>query len=91
MVSTNPYLADWIFNIGDGNGTWPIDDGHLVVVSRPGLIQARCTCGWSGPNRTNDSHAVALVRDDTQWHCHHSYGICPEWERCATCNPTEVP
>ena len=42
--------------------------GHYVGVVKPGNVQALCTCGWHGPDRTGDAHAAGLVIDDVHWH-----------------------
>lgn len=59
--------------------------GHVVIVATPGHVQARCTCGWHGPDRTGDPHAVGLVLDDTAWHCHEVGGDCPQAPGCVAC------
>jgi hypothetical protein len=85
-VSLPPSHDEWLALIPIGG--YPVHDleigGHLIVVSQPGLIQAQCRCGWSGPDRTDDHHAEELVIDDTSWHCHEIGTECPDW-RCLTC------
>lgn len=87
MVSLPPSRQEWLALIPIGGyPVWdPVHEGHLIVISQPGLIQAQCRCGWNGPDRTGDEHAVALVRDDVAWHCHHEGATCPDWQRCLTC------
>lgn len=78
-MSLPPSHQEWLrlVEVG-GYPTWdPVHGGHLIVVSQPGLIQARCRCEWAGPDRTGDPHAVGLVLDDTAWHCHHAGTQCP--------------
>lgn len=48
--------------------TYDLRPGHHMVVAEPGRIQARCTCGWNGPERTDDHPAALLVIDDADWH-----------------------
>lgn len=46
----------------------PTGDGPIVAVDQH-ATQARCHgCGWSGPDRSGDPHAAALVVDDVDWH-----------------------
>ena len=70
--------------------------GHLIVVAEPGRVQARCACGWTGPDRTGDDHVIGLVLDDVAWHCHELGMRCPEHRpdqaaECLTCARREQP
>lgn len=61
--------AEWIRLVAAGRyATFDMRAGHHVKVAEPGLIQARCTCGWVGPDRTHDEPAALLVIDDVDWH-----------------------
>ena len=68
----------------------PLDvgPGHTILVVHHGTIQAACTCGWRGPDRTGDPHAAALVLDDTAWHGHHEGIGCPTETPCLNCQET---
>ena len=63
--------------------------GHVILAARPGRIQAVCTCGWQGPDRTGDPHAVGLALDDVDWHAHILGAPCahhqPPHQACLTC------
>ena len=62
---------------------------HVIVVATPGVVCAECTCGWSGPDRTGDEHAVGLVVDDADQHCHEVMAPCTNHDlpthACLTC------
>ena len=64
------------------------DTGHTVIIADHHATQARCTCGWHGPDRTDDPHALPLVVDDTGQHLHAVGLPCPDhppgWP-CKTC------
>lgn len=68
--------------------------GHMVTIADLNGTQARCTCGWTAPDRTGDPHAVALVVDDTGQHLHHHGLRCPEHDPprwvCRECDLREA-
>ena len=84
MSSTAPNFEEWLTLIEGPKqqGVWVVhqEERHLVVVASQFGIRAWCTCGWDGPDRNDDPHAVALVVDDCSQHLHHVRLACPEHE-----------
>ena len=65
-----------------------VDTGHTIVIVDSLGTRARCvTCGWEGPERTGDEHAVELVVDDAGWHLLEEGLRCPPgWRSCIDCS-----
>ena len=62
-------LSEWVEMIlSPVSPVYELTRGHYVGVAKPGNVQALCTCGWHGPDRTGDEHAAGLVIDDVHWH-----------------------
>ena len=62
-------LSEWVEMIlSPTPPVYELARGHYVGVAKPGNVQALCTCGWHGPDRTGDEHAAGLVIDDVHWH-----------------------
>ena len=83
MTSTAPNYDQWTAMIAPTTpGVWVThqENRHLMVVADQHGIHAWCACGWDGPDRTHDEHAVPLVVDDAGQHMHHVGLTCPEHE-----------
>ena len=62
-------LSEWAEMIlSPRSPVYELARGHYVGVAKPGNVQALCTCGWHGPDRSGDQHAAGLVIDDVHWH-----------------------
>lgn len=61
--------AEWVQAIEDGAyPTYDLRPGHHMLIAEPGRIQVDCTCGWIGPDRTDDDPSALLAVDDADWH-----------------------
>lgn len=68
VPDTDPYRdrAGWVREVVE---CACVPCSHVVsVVPADGVVMALCSCGWAGPDRSDDPHAAILVEDDAEQH-----------------------